>query len=396
MGLVLALVGQTVPAQGQTVPGQDRVALSRLAWAELRARTRMDWLAAVVLLQGAMRGEAAASTGPEEAARRALADPGQVATRAAEDWIELASWADHLRTRALGVLGQDQDRRAPGGQAPAEVPAWLETLRPWLVRVTAGQPASRTLLLALANRVALGQDLDGVAALPATPSTSAERRARRMRRELALYRATQTGPFDPLLADAAEQTGIDVFLFKGLLENESRLDPRLRSRKVVKVVEGKKRIVSGGATGIAQFTPGGVRGVNNIRRRKAGPGQPIELFTVAKANLPEKAIPAAAELLAHLIELFGRDGGVTAYNTGPVPGKAVARHGFYEARRLGLLCKVGSIQVQGERFLLNVLRRTNRLRAEVGLPPLDPPKDRRRTVAERTPLPDVPEVPSGG
>ncbi len=97
--------------------------------------------------------------------------------------------------------------------------------------------------------------------------------------------------------------------------------------------------------------------------------------------MPARAIPAAAELLATYIHRFGRDGGVTAYNSGPYGGRMVKKHGFWAAR--SRLRKVGKTHIQGHRFLLNVLRRSNQFRRPAGL-------DRLRRPHKRRPRPERP------
>lgn len=198
----------------------------------------------------------------------------------------------------------------------------------------------------------------------------------RYRKELTAFRATQTGPYDVAIADAAEQFGLDPFLLKGLLWNESRLDEDLVGKRIYRKVGGKRRAVAGGARGIAQFTAEGISAVNEHRRRRHLRGERVVAFTRVQVMRPEVAIPAAAELLASYIERFGRDGGITAYNSGPYGGRLVARYGFHAARRAGKLNKVGNVPIQGHRFLLNVLRKTNELRRGAGLRPLPPPSEK--------------------
>jgi soluble lytic murein transglycosylase-like protein len=182
------------------------------------------------------------------------------------------------------------------------------------------------------------------------------------------------GPYDPLIATASERWNLDPFVLKGLLQNESGLNPKSIGRKRYGMVRGKKRVVSGGSVGIAQFSASGLRGVTALRRQRAGFGEKVEPFTAERALQPDQAIPAAAEVLSYYIGRYGRDGGVTAYNTGMVGGQIVKQHGFWKARRLGKLRRAGHIHLQGDHFLLNVLRRTNRLRTEAGLPPIPAPE----------------------
>lgn len=188
-----------------------------------------------------------------------------------------------------------------------------------------------------------------------------------------LFAATQHGPFDDLVLSSARRWKLDPFLLKGLLANESKLDPVRFGKRRYAQRDGARVLISGGAMGIAQFTGGGIRAVNLLRRRRNRRGQAVLLFDRARAFEPTAAVPAAAELLAHLIERYGRDGGITAYNSGVVGGIAVSRYGFWRARYKGKLSRVGIYLIQGERFLLNVLRYTNWYRLQVGLAPLDGP-----------------------
>lgn len=182
-------------------------------------------------------------------------------------------------------------------------------------------------------------------------------------REHWVFRATQRGPYDPLINAAAATEGLDPFLLKGLLENESQLDPKLVGKRKYGVVGGRRRVISGGARGIAQLTSAGIDAVNELRQRRgAAPS-----FTTADAMRPERAIAAAAALLADFIDRFGRDGGITAYNTGPVGGRVVRELGFARAVRDPRLHRSGGFVNQGARFLPHVLLRTNRLRAACGL-----------------------------
>ena len=200
-------------------------------------------------------------------------------------------------------------------------------------------------------------------------------------RDLWIFRATQRGSYDTLIAEAAERESLDPFLLKGLLENESQLDPKLVGKRRYGVVRGRRRVISGGARGIAQLTSAGIDAVNELGLRR-GTARP---FTPSDAMRPERAISAAAGLLADFIERFGRDGGVTAYNTGLVGGRLVRDLGFQRAVGDPRLHRSGVVENQGARFLPHVLRRANRLRATCGLPALpkigaaDPPSARRPT-----------------
>jgi len=198
-------------------------------------------------------------------------------------------------------------------------------------------------------------------------------------RTLHVFRETQKGPFDVMIADQAETWGLDPFLFKGLLINESKLDPSLTGKRLYEGRGRKRRAVGGGARGIAQFTFSGVAAVNEARQRRYYYGERPEAFRRKDVWDPEAAIEASAELLASYIERFGRDGGVTAYNSGPYGGRLVQKHGFYQARQGGKLSRIGGTRLQGHRFLLNVLRVANALRQDAGLPPLAQPDQERRS-----------------
>jgi len=201
--------------------------------------------------------------------------------------------------------------------------------------------------------------------------------------ELEAFCRTQTGPHDAVIAGAAEAWGLDPFLLKGLLENESGLDAERVGKRIYRDVNGRRRAVGGGARGIGQFTSDGVAAVNEIRLRRHRDGVPVRPFTEADVMDPHEAIFAAAELLSSYVSRFGLEGGVTAYNSGPYGGRLVARHGFYGARRTGWLSRRGETQLQGHRFLLNVLRKTNRLRRDASLTPLPYP-ERDRTPLQRS------------
>lgn len=168
---------------------------------------------------------------------------------------------------------------------------------------------------------------------------------------LEVFRASQAGPFDGLLLGAAEDFGLDPWLLKGLLLNESGLQEGRSGRNGV---------------GLAQFTPAGVAGVNAIRRRRGC--QDFEPFTLAAARRPEEAIPAAAELLAAHVRRWGLEGGVAAYRC-PAQAPAVRRWGAEGARRRGLLYRCGPVRMGG-RYVPNVLEKTNALRRAAGLRPL--------------------------
>jgi soluble lytic murein transglycosylase-like protein len=189
-----------------------------------------------------------------------------------------------------------------------------------------------------------------------------------------VYGSTQNGPFDDVILAAARRFKIDPFLLKGLLHSESKLDPIRYGSRQYGEHKGQTIVISGGAIGIAQFTGHGIREVNALREKRAQTsGAVLEMFDHEKALQPYKAIPAAAELLAHLIRRYGRDGGITAYNSGVVGGLAVARYGFWRARHEGKLHRFGVYLIQGYRFLLHVLDHANFYRRQAGLAPLDGP-----------------------
>jgi hypothetical protein len=187
-------------------------------------------------------------------------------------------------------------------------------------------------------------------------------------REMWVFRHTQRGFWDAIIADAAAQEGIDPFLLKGLLLNESQLNPRLVGKRSFAVVRGKRRVISGGARGIAQLTSAGIDAVNELREKR-GIARP---FTPSEVMVPEKAIPAAAALLGDYMDRFGRDGGITAYNTGPTGGKLVRDRGFRGAVKETALHRHGAVVNQGGHFLPHVLTKTNKLRRGAGLEPLEP------------------------
>ena len=75
---------------------------------------------------------------------------------------------------------------------------------------------------------------------------------------ITIYQAfdlTQTNEFDTLISQAAEDWRLDPFLLKGLLFEESGFNPKIRNKTSY-------------AAGIAQFTKGGIRGMNVIRCRR--------------------------------------------------------------------------------------------------------------------------------
>lgn len=201
------------------------------------------------------------------------------------------------------------------------------------------------------------------------------------RRVLWIFRHTQRGAWDGVIAEAAESEALDPFLLKGLLMNESELNPRLVGKRTFALVSGKRRVISGGARGIAQLTSAGIDAVNELAGRRGI----ARRFSPSEAMVPERAIPAAASLLGDYIDRFGRDGGITAYNTGPTGGRLVRDRGFRGALSDARLSGHGAIVHQGARFLPHVLGKTNRLRRAAGLDPLAPigkaPPQRRRPTS---------------
>jgi soluble lytic murein transglycosylase-like protein len=144
------------------------------------------------------------------------------------------------------------------------------------------------------------------------------------------FRLTQTDLYDPLILDSSRAWGLDPFLFKGLLFAESGFQT--------------KKINPRGAAGIAQLTPGGRYGVRTVRCLRGE----CRVFTLQDALNPQKAIPAAAELLAYMKRICGPDRMLGMYNTG----------------RCGPWRRV---------FVNQVYRHINRFRVFGGLPPTSPP-----------------------
>ena len=162
--------------------------------------------------------------------------------------------------------------------------------------------------------------------------------------EFTAFDATQQGAYDQIILAAARDWDLDPFILKGLLRVESGFDPKITNKDT-------------GAAGIAQFMPSGRAAVTRIRRlrdRKA-PG-----FSHKDALDPEKAIPAAAELLAFLRDKYGLLPALNAYNTG-----RPYRH------------------VRG--FVLEIVKWSNRYRTEAGLWPLPCPKKQRLADRPRQP-----------
>lgn len=148
--------------------------------------------------------------------------------------------------------------------------------------------------------------------------------------ELRAFRLAHDTELDREIARAAVAWALDPWLLKALLQVESRMSPRAVNRRT-------------DAVGIAQLTRGGRAAVSNLRRRRGAPP-----LTRAQALDPAEAIPAAAELLEHLVELCGDEyRGLGAYGSGTC-GRARG-------------------------FVLTVVRVANRMRIEAGLPPLPGP-----------------------
>ncbi|MCC6746437.1 MAG: transglycosylase SLT domain-containing protein [Deltaproteobacteria bacterium] len=266
--------------------------------------------------------------------------------------------------------------------ARAEGPApWmLSPSRARLLLLDAVLSLERTIQAAdrALRRLTLAEQLNPLGDSPAGPpgSTLAPPGSAPRRTGPEAFRETQHGPFDDLILAAALRFEIDPFLLKGLIANESKLEPvGSGKRQYAQHAEGRV-LVAGGAIGIAQFTGGGIRAVNSLRGIRARRSRTVPLrFDGEQARVPCQAIPAAAEFLSFLVRRYGRDGGITAYNTGLGGGYAVRRMGFWKARRAGMLDRRGIYLLQGHRFLLNVLRRTNQYRVRAGLSPLPLPVD---------------------
>ena len=142
------------------------------------------------------------------------------------------------------------------------------------------------------------------------------------------YRLAYPGGVEATIGTAAKDWGLDGFVLLALLWAESRLEARPVHRR-------------SGAAGISQLTAGGRRAVSRLRARRGAP----TTFTHAMALEPGEAIPAAAELLAHLVERRGDlERAITAYNC------------WRCLRPTG--------------FARHVLRQANRRRVEAGLPPI--------------------------
>ena len=195
---------------------------------------------------------------------------------------------------------------------------------------------------------------------------------------------SQYGPFDTYIVSAAVHWHLDPFILKGLLDNESHLKPVAEGKRIYMIDDGKVSIISGGAVGIAQFTTIGIQEVNSIRNRSRSmllpkEGAHVELnkehlapFSRDKARIPRLAIYAAAQLLAAHIQRFGRDGGITAYNSGNTAARAVQAYGFYAAKSMLALRRHNNTLLQGSHFLTNVLQKANVFRKQAGLHPLVP------------------------
>lgn len=158
-----------------------------------------------------------------------------------------------------------------------------------------------------------------------------------------VFRLSQTGEYDSVILAAARDHRVSPWVLKGLLTHES----------------GLRNVSSRHGTGIAQFVPSGVRGVAWIT------GAP---FTMADALVPQRAIPAAAVLLAYGTKRFGSVGGIAAYRC-PSHGHAVRRLGLAMARRRGLLRQCGAVRM-GQGYPSGVMRRVNDLRRAAHLLPL--------------------------
>lgn len=163
--------------------------------------------------------------------------------------------------------------------------------------------------------------------------------------ELLVYRMTQRGEHDGLIADAAERWGLSPWLVRGLLHHESRLQARARNENT-------------GALGVGQFVPSGAAAVGRLQRAR-GVARP---FTYRDALDPRLAIPAAAEMLAYLYDVCG--------------GVWCALAGYNS----------GSVRAVVTGFVRSVEKHMNRFRCAAGLPPeppLERPRPARRTQRQR-------------
>jgi hypothetical protein len=122
--------------------------------------------------------------------------------------------------------------------------------------------------------------------------------------ELLLYRLTQRGMYDHIIAESALRWGLSPWLLHSLLWHESRLRKN----------PGRSRA---GCLGIAQFCSSGSRGLENERRAR---GVPLR-FSTKDALTPAVAIPAAAEMLSYLRANCGTwERSIGAYGSGRCTG----------------------------------------------------------------------------
>lgn len=120
-----------------------------------------------------------------------------------------------------------------------------------------------------------------------------------------------TTKYDDLIRVSAQNAGIDPDLFRAQLVQESSLDPNAVS--------------PAGALGIGQIMPKYWLGKHGLN-------------TEADIRNPEKAIPAAAQIMADHVKQFGGwNQALVAYNAGP--GKGNKNINAYNAGRLDLLPK---------------------------------------------------------
>jgi hypothetical protein len=114
------------------------------------------------------------------------------------------------------------------------------------------------------------------------------------------FRLTQHGLWDGLILDSSLNWGLDPWVVSSLLWVESKMKPTAEN-------------MTSGALGLAQLTPGGRRAVENLRAKRGI----VAPFTRLRALEPRDAIPAAAELLAYMIDRCGGlERGLRGYNTG--------------------------------------------------------------------------------
>lgn len=114
------------------------------------------------------------------------------------------------------------------------------------------------------------------------------------------YRIVHRGPHDLVIAESSKRWGHDPFVLDGLLTRESGKQTGVHHKRTK-------------ARGISQFVPSGAAAVGRLQRKRGL----RDVFTYAKALDPREAIPAAAELLAYLMDVCGGlHEALVAYNRG--------------------------------------------------------------------------------